>query len=131
MSFRAGLRCGGQTSGAPTISLQLAPTAATTSEDLISTVDTLVAQARRILLPQGIDLESPFPREVEKGLRWGTATVPAPERPHGIAVAVGVPASARWTPAELVEAITDGLTDFAELDADEDIEIGSFQFELY
>ncbi|SDP39103.1 hypothetical protein SAMN04515671_4012 [Nakamurella panacisegetis] len=99
-------------------------------EDLISTVDTLVAQARRLLLPGGIDLTSPFPREVDRGRRWGTAVVPVPGRPAGLVVAVGVPASGRWSANELAAAITDGLTDFSELEADEDIEIGVFQFEL-
>ena len=113
------------------IRLAMVPFAPHPSEDSISTVDTLVAQARRLLIARGIELESPFPREVEKGVRWGTATVPVTGRPQGLAVAVGVPASARWTAAELASALIDGLGDFAQLNADEDIEIGDFQFELY
>jgi hypothetical protein len=97
----------------------------------ISTVDALLAQARRLLSPNGIDLESKFPHEVEKGFRWGTALIPAPGRENGVELAVGVPASGRWTAADLAQAIIDGLEDFAELEPDEDIEINGFQFELY
>lgn len=97
----------------------------------ISTVDTLVAQARRLLAPTGINLNSPFTREVETGFRWGTAVVPASGRPAGLEVAVGVPASGRWSAADLADAITEGLEDFGALEPDEDIEISGFRFELY
>ena len=98
---------------------------------IIGTVDSLVAQARRLVMPQGIDLDSSFDREVEKGFRWGTAIVPAPGRIRGLQIAIGVPASGRWSAAALAAAIVDGLEDFAELEPDEDIEIDGFQFELY
>lgn len=95
------------------------------------TVDSTTRAASKLLARSGIDLDPVFPTQVDDGFRWGVAHLVRPGRPDKLQVLVGVPANGRFTADELAAAIGDASADLLELDADEDLEIGSFRFEIF
>lgn len=97
----------------------------------MAALDAMTRTASKILAGSGIDLDPVFPDEVDDGFRWGVARLPRPGTPTKLEVLVGVPTHGRFTAQELVRSIQEGAPDLLELSADEDLEIGSFRFELY
>lgn len=96
----------------------------------MAAVDALTRTASKLLTTAGFGLDPVFPPEVDDGFRWGVATISRPGA-EPLSVLVGVPANGGFTAEELVSAIRDGAEDLRELADDEDLEIGSFRFEIY
>ncbi|MET3806732.1 hypothetical protein ABIB25_003752 [Nakamurella sp. UYEF19] len=94
-------------------------------------VDSVIRMAARLLHSSGVAMDQEFPVEVDEGLRWGLARIPQPGSTATRQVLVGVPASGRFTAEELASAIDDGRDDLLALEPDEELEIGSFRFEIY
>jgi hypothetical protein len=97
----------------------------------MAAVDSLTKTASRMLAGSGIDLDPVFPDEVDDGFRWGVARLPRPGQAAKIEVLVGVPTNGRFTAEDLVTAFREGAQDLLALTADEDLEVGSFRFEIY
>jgi len=98
---------------------------------LLSVVDSHTSAASKLLSSSGIELTETFPTEVDDGFRWGVARLPRPSGTATFEILVGVPATGRFAAQELVDAILDGIEDLQALGDDEDLEIGSFRFEIY
>lgn len=97
----------------------------------MAAVDSITSTASKILAGSGIDLDPVFPDEADDGFRWGVARLPGIGDRTRVEVLVGVPTNGRCTAQDLVTAFQDGAQDLLELTADEDLEIGSFRFEVY
>lgn len=97
----------------------------------MAAVDATTRTASKMLAGSGIDLDPVFPDEVDDGFRWGVARLSRLGDPTKVEVLVGVPTHGRFTAQDLVTAFSEGAQDLLELSADEDLEIGSFRFELY
>ncbi len=94
-------------------------------------VDSTTRAASKILAKAGIELDAVFPAEVDDGFRWGVAHLPRDRQRDKFRVLVGVPANGRFSAEELATALRNGASELLELDADEDLEIGSFRFEIF
>jgi hypothetical protein len=97
----------------------------------MAAVDPMTRAASKILAGSGIELDPVFPDEVDDGFRWGVARLARSGDRTNIELLVGVPIHGRFTAQDLVAAFRDGEQDLLELSADEDLEIGSFRFEIY
>ena len=96
----------------------------------MAAVDPLTRAASKMLAGSGIELDPVFPDEVDDGFRWGSARLPRSGDRARVEILVGVPTNGRFTAQELVQAIREGEPDLLDLSADEDLEIGSFRFEV-
>lgn len=94
-------------------------------------IDSTTRAAGKILAEVGIELDAVFPAEVDDGFRWGVAHLTRDGRGDKLRILVGVPANGRFSADELATALRNGASDLLELDADEDLEIGSFRFEIF
>lgn len=97
----------------------------------MAALDPMTRAASKMLAGSGIDLDPVFPDEVDDGFRWGVARLSRSGNRANVELLVGVPAHGRFTAQELVTAFREGEQNLLDLSADEDLEIGSFRFELY